>query len=256
LASLFLVSLLIGSLAAVAVARRTASHALAMRGVNWFLGGAIEDAEGAAWWRRAIVVLAAVATSYAVPALGFAVAGLAGGNGVWSTEVSVAPEKPAAIGGMRSGDRVISVGGKPVAIFADLAPALAEHGREPVEVVLVRGAEEVRLTVTPEGPTGRARIGVSPRGKLERGFLGSLAIGATEPLRVLAAIVRVLLATASGTPTVEVMGPVGIVRETARASASGVGDVLYLIALMVTYVWPIAAITAVVTVPRRAKRRE
>ena len=147
-----------------------------MQGVGWLLGGAIENADAAAWWRRALVVIVAIVASYAVPAFAFTVAGLAGGNGVWSTEVTVAPDNPATAAGIMTGDRVVLVGGKPVTTFAELALALADHAGEPVEVVVVRSGEQVRLTMIPEGPSGRGRIGISARTTLKRGVLGSLVL--------------------------------------------------------------------------------
>ncbi|OGO57925.1 MAG: hypothetical protein A2V85_00740 [Chloroflexi bacterium RBG_16_72_14] len=59
---------------------------------------------------------------------------------------SVEPGSPAEGAGIREGDLVIAAGGRPVADVDDLHEALGEAGF-PLEVTLVRGADEVVITV-------------------------------------------------------------------------------------------------------------
>jgi regulator of sigma E protease len=242
---------LVPSLVAAAVARRLAARALGMNGVGWFFNGSIENDVAAPFWRSSAVAVASVVTSYSVPAVLFALALLAGASAEYSTEVTVMPNGRAETAGMMTGDRVVSVGGTRVTTFAELAPQIAPRSEEPVEVVAMRGPDEMHFTVTPKGPPGKAMIGVKPKGTLPRGFLGSVARGFTEPVRVLAAVAKGVGQMLSGAPEVEMAGPVAIVRAGKEATASGVGPVLYLVAAMIAYVWPFAALTAIVTAPRR-----
>jgi S1-C subfamily serine protease len=58
----------------------------------------------------------------------------------------VEPGSPAEAAGIREGDLVVAAGGHPVADVDDLHEALGEAGF-PLEVTLVRGADEVAVTV-------------------------------------------------------------------------------------------------------------
>jgi regulator of sigma E protease len=248
-----LLLLLVPSLVAAAVARGLAARALGMKGVGWFFNGSIGNDAAGTSWRSAVVAFASVLASYSLPAFLFAAAFIAGANPVWSTEVTVLPDKPAEAAGMMSGDRVVSIGGTRVAVFADLAPQIAHHGGEPVDVVVLRGSDEMHFTVIPQGLAGRAVIGVKPRGTIPRGALASVAMGFTEPVRVLAAIWRGMANMLVGEQDPQLMGPVGIVRQAADATPSRLGYLLSLVATMITYVWPFTALAAIVTAPRRRR---
>ena len=120
-------------LAAVAGARYVAAGALGMRGISLFFGGAIENPQAAAAWRRALVVIAGIVASYLVAASLFSVAFLVGGRALRTTQVTVLEGRPAAEAGMKTGDRVLSVGGAPVVEWADLIAAIEPHAGQPTE---------------------------------------------------------------------------------------------------------------------------
>ena len=62
---------------------------------------------------------------------------------------SVIPGKPAALGGMRAGDRVLSVGGEPVSNYADLQKAIRDQAPKSPALAFVvrRDGRDVPLTV-------------------------------------------------------------------------------------------------------------
>ncbi|MBU6247362.1 MAG: RIP metalloprotease RseP [Xanthomonadaceae bacterium] len=62
---------------------------------------------------------------------------------------SVIPGKPASLGGMRAGDRVVSVGGQPVSNYADLQKAIRDQApKSPTLAIVVRrDGHDVPLTV-------------------------------------------------------------------------------------------------------------
>jgi regulator of sigma E protease len=253
LAAPILFFLLAPSLAVVAFARYAAAMALGMRGIGLAFGGRIADPAAAAPWRRALVVLAALAASYGVPALALTAAALV--QGELSTEVSVLPGKPAEAAGLENGDRVISIGGEPVATWEALKAGVSRHAGEPVELVVSRAGAEKRFTVTPQGPPGHGRIGLETLGRYQpAGLVNALGAGLTGPVKVLAAAGTSVASMLRGSTDVELAGPVGIVRATAGAAGSGAGSLLALLAAMIAYVWPIAAIVAVIAVPRKAKK--
>jgi serine protease Do len=59
----------------------------------------------------------------------------------------VEEDSPAARAGIAEGDLIVAAGGRPVATADDLFDALAGEG--PIEMTLVRGADEVSVTVAP-----------------------------------------------------------------------------------------------------------
>jgi membrane-associated protease RseP (regulator of RpoE activity) len=220
---------------AVAGARYVAAGALGMRGIRLFFGGAVENPEAAAAWKGALVVLAGILASYLVAASLFSGVFLVSGRALRTTEVTVTEGRPAAQAGMETGDRVLSVGGAPVAEWVDLIAAIASHAGQSTEIVVARGEENVRLTVTPLGAPNKGRIGVASLGRLKRaqvGVGGALARGIASPALVLGE-----LATLHAGP--ELAGPGG--------------ERLHYLATLAAYLWPLAAVTAIATVPRRKR---
>jgi len=66
---------------------------------------------------------------------------------------AVEDDGPAAVAGIRQGDLVVAVAGTPVGSVDDLAKVLAGAGAS-VELTLVRGVEDVAVTVTLSAPSG------------------------------------------------------------------------------------------------------
>jgi regulator of sigma E protease len=251
----FLFVLVFPSLAAAALARWAAAKGAGMRGVRLLFGGSIENAEAATPWRRAVVAGAALGASYLVAAVVFAGGVLVGGTDVITTEVEVTPGKPAAQAGMQTGDRVVSIGGKPAPAWADVADAVSRHPGEPLEVVVARAGEEKHLTVTPERTAkNKGRIGIVPVHRQEQpGLLSAAWIGLKMPAQVLAAMVETVYSALHSEQEGELMGPGGLVRETQMVARRGAGYVLYFAGALLSYVWPLSAIVSLVSVPRRAR---
>jgi membrane-associated protease RseP (regulator of RpoE activity) len=79
---------------------------------------------------------------------------------------------PAVDAGFKVGDRIVSVGGTPVANWDDVPPIIRESAGRPVDFVVERDGRRLNLTATPatlerEGQT-RGFIGVGPKPAVER----------------------------------------------------------------------------------------
>ncbi|MCB1501705.1 MAG: RIP metalloprotease RseP [Bauldia sp.] len=74
----------------------------------------------------------------------------------------VQPGSPAATAGILAGDVVREIDGKPVNSFEDIRDLVGPSPGRPLGVVIDRGGEEIRLTVTPEASGGEnvGRLGV------------------------------------------------------------------------------------------------
>lgn len=78
----------------------------------------------------------------------------AGGCGPGLPVAAVAPDGPAARAGLRPGDRILTVGDRPIATLDELHQALADLGGADCELAVVRGADRIRLAVATAEPPG------------------------------------------------------------------------------------------------------
>ena len=78
---------------------------------------------------------------------------------------------PAAQAGLRSGDTVLSIEGRPVVTWSDLADTISKRADQPTRLEIRRGSETLTITVTPKPVKDRGldgkettvgRIGISP----------------------------------------------------------------------------------------------
>ncbi len=77
--------------------------------------------------------------------------------------VNVENVGPAATGGMKSGDRIVSVNGELVGTWSDLRSSVQRNAAHPIDVVVRRNGSLVTTTVTPVVADGLIRIGVSQK---------------------------------------------------------------------------------------------
>ncbi|MHB8636492.1 MAG: M50 family metallopeptidase [Fimbriimonadaceae bacterium] len=160
--------------------------------------------------------------------------------------LEVLPGGRGAIGGLRDGDRVVAVAGKPISDFYQLIQAVRGSAEKPLKIEVERGGKSLSLTVTPRRdkapsdvigpnllPNGQKRI----QGKLDVGSVPvhvPLGFGpaATEalatPLLAVEGLASGLIHPAQLKESVG--GPVSIVRVTAAATNEGVSQVVFIAA--------------------------
>jgi len=98
------------------------------------------------------------------------------------------PVAPAAAAGFRSGDEIVSFGGRPVTDWADVQQQIRVNKGTPVQVVVRRAGRDVALTVTP-AVTQRPKLDangdpvVGADGKTELTSVGFLGILPTRELQ-------------------------------------------------------------------------
>lgn len=125
-------------------------------------------------WARFLIVFAGPGMNFALAAAIFALVFATVGRPVWPAVVGrVAENGPAQAAGLRSGDVITAVEGRPVAHWEDLERAVAGSGGRPLTLHVRRDGDERRLTVTPRLTTVRDpvfrderqawEIGVGPR---------------------------------------------------------------------------------------------
>jgi regulator of sigma E protease len=195
-------------------------------------------------WRRFLVILAGPAMNY-LAAIGVAWALLAT-LGLRAPDPSprvgdLVPGMPAEAAGLRPGDRIAAVAGKPVASWAELVAELQRHPGEEIALDVLRGGgerqEPLAVRITPRNDGGVGRVGViQPTVVLRKGPGEALVEGFQRTNANAALQLRAFGSLFSKKQRVE--GPVGIARELVRGARAGIEPFLAL-------VWTISVVLAI-----------
>jgi hypothetical protein len=223
----------LGLLGALAVSMRLAAKQVArwvgVAEFRWFQ----EPTRRLAWWRLLVVrVAAGVAPLCVAIGLSWATFFI---NGIprittW-VEVDVL-EGPARQAGLRDGDRIVSLGGEPIASWDQLR-AVAHRSYGPTPIVVERAGKSLQLVVTPRD----GRLAVGPHSGLERASAGAaLAEGIKLPFAVIRASARSFVELGAGREQANLRGPVAVVHETSFAQSEG--SALSFLAMLAAYLCP------------------
>jgi len=195
-------------------------------------------------WRRFLVILAGPTMNYLTA---IAVAwGLLATLGLQAPDPSarvgtVVPGMPAEAAGLRPGDRIAAVAGRPVDSWTELVAELQRHPGEEIPLEVIRGegagAERVTLRIRPKDEGGVGRVGVGAARVVVRKGPGGALVEAFERTNANAALqLRAFGSVFSQRQRVE--GPVGIARDLVRGAREGLEPFLAL-------VWTISVVLAI-----------
>jgi regulator of sigma E protease len=159
---------------------------------------------------------------------------------------SVVVDRPAARGGMQSGDSIVAIDGNQIERWDEVLAAIsAAPGRE-VTVTVVRAGAEVPLKITPEptevagGPTGEpqvvGRIGVGAAQHVQRHpipFTQAVSSGWNATWAMAGGVLQVLGGLFRGSVSVtQLGGPVEIIRTSVIAAQAGFESLWTLVAFL------------------------
>ena len=125
---------------------------------------------------------------------------------------------PAARAGVLDGDRIVTAAGVPIHSWDELRSIVSKQGNEPIVLEIDRAGRAITIDATPEG---------------------------LPPKLLVAATIRGLLTAWAGTNRAELLGPVGVVRETSRSLGESFASALQLSAALTSYVLPYVAVGSV-----------
>ena len=151
----------------------------------------------------------------------------------------VAPDSPAALAGIKAGDKVLSVNEKTVENLGDLVTEIQLNlGKEISIMVRHSDATEELVNVIPrwDPPEGEGAIGVmldietavlnQTVSSRSYPFWEAIPKGATRLIDIMFLYKDGIVNMITGTASVEVVGPVGIVQLTGEAAKSGIHPLL------------------------------
>lgn len=152
------------------------------------------------------------------------------------TEVSVIPGRPAAAAQLKTGDRIVEVAHTPVADWNQMAEAISKHPGETIEIVVERSGARIALTAKTDNDNGKGKIGVSAvEHRVSVGAKEAAVLALKEPANVVKALVVGLGELIAGDVKGKLSGPVGMMRETARAAHNGWTDLLGFLGALSAY---------------------
>ena len=209
----------------------------------------VEERTGAAYeflsrprWQRFLIAIAGPATNIILTLLIFwGIFSSVGIPYVPPTIDQVQAGSAAENSGLKSGDAIVSIDGKPVRTSADSVAAIRSSNGQPIHLIVNRDGKDMPLTISPvhqKAPDGEMvwMIGagiVSQEGRKREGFITGAQHSVREAIYDTREIGQVLVGLFNGKVSVhDLAGPVGIVQLSGEAAKSGPMTLLQLTALI------------------------
>ncbi|MBZ5540623.1 MAG: RIP metalloprotease RseP [Acidobacteriia bacterium] len=148
---------------------------------------------------------------------------------------------PAYRAGMRPGDQVLAINGRPVETWAQFVDSVRHSDGQKLALRIARNGQEVRLDVTPyQGTSERGepvwQVGIQPREEIAYrrvGFIGGSKYAVMTTAAGIDQLLGVVGKLFSGRVSVkQLQGVVGIARESGQAVRKGPSSVLQLMAFI------------------------
>ncbi len=184
---------------------------------------------------RILTIFAGPAANYVFASVLFFASLFFGGRMVAGTEIEVVEGRRAAAAQMRTGDRIVEIGGVKVEEWEQVREQISKYPEQSIPVVVERAGERVKLTVTPADEKGEGKIGVISKSvarKVSVSAKDATILSLKMPPRVVAGVVVNIGKLIVGKGEGELAGPIGMAKETARAAQSGWMDLLFFLGLL------------------------
>lgn len=151
-----------------------------------------------------------------------------------STRVEIIPNGPAAQADLATGDKVIAVNDKKVNSWEELRKEISAHPGEKVDLTIERAGQVVHRFPTPgaKGGDSAGRIQVRPIAQNIKVTAREAAwLSLRDPPLIIASLVKGL----TNVKMDDLSGPVGIVKETAKAIEDGPASALFFLGALSAY---------------------
>ena len=180
-------------------------------------------------WARMLMVLAGSFMNFVLPMFIFFGIFYFSGVATPSPEPvigAVMAEKPAAMAGLRQGDRILTIDGSEVTKWDDISRSIQGAEGKPFKLTYQRDGEVRSTTLIPEEEPDSKRviIGITSSADIHQpGILEAAGLAAQKVFFVLMAMVGALIQLMLGSVGAEALsGPVGIVQMTGEVANQGI----------------------------------
>jgi regulator of sigma E protease len=187
---------------------------------------------------RISTIVAGPLANYLFASVLFFGALLIGGLQVPTTKVAVVqPNMPAEVGQVKAGDKVVEVAGQEITAWEQMRTVIGANPNKPIDIGVERDGKVVHLHVTPAvAPGGEGRIGIEAAYVSRPATMGeAMTYAVQRPAEVVADTMLGLVQMITGKTKADLAGPVGIVRETARAAKGGLAPFFSILGLISAY---------------------
>ena len=189
-------------------------------------------------WARMLVILAGSVMNLLLPVfIFFSLFLLVGVNMPVHEPIigQVVPGQAAAQGGMRAGDRIVTIDGRPVADRDGVRSEIAASDFRTLPIVIERDGTRQTLMMTPQAnpESGRPFLGVLSavrQVRLGPGQAAATSVRATG--NILLSMYRGLYQMVTGRSGAELAGPVGVAKMTGEMAQQGFAPLLQFMALL------------------------
>lgn len=154
-------------------------------------------------------------------------------SGTASTKITVIPGEPAAIAGIKNGDRIYAIDKNKISSWEEIITMIGQKPGEEILVTVVRDDHllDFKVKSSSEPDTNRGVIGIKTV-VIKHSISQSLKSGIKTTFLLLKLTFQGLVLMILGRAKPEVLGPVGLVHIVGEAAKVGVLNVLYLAALI------------------------
>ena len=153
----------------------------------------------------------------------------------------VSAGSPAEEAGLLPGDRIVSINGQLLEGWSDLTPILQkETGERPLELVIDRQGQEIKLMLTPrfDETENRMLIGVvvdqTQVIKARFGLWEGIKMGISQTVNLIGLLIQTILQMVTGKASVSenLSGPVALVQTISQTASSGFSNTVFLTAFL------------------------
>ena len=197
-------------------------------------------------WKRMMIVVCGPLFNFFFAMGVFSLGFLLVGQVILTSDVGeVKPDYPAYKAGLRSGDKIISMAGRPITTWKELPDVVRKNAGKAIPVIFVRGDRQYKTEVTPITSTVKnifgedvqeTVIGVSPSGKFFTKSLGlgeALQGGILQTYEIIKLTVVSLIKLVQRKVPLETLGgPIFIAQLAGQQAQEGWANLLFFTALL------------------------
>lgn len=148
----------------------------------------------------------------------------------------VIPDSPAVQAGLRPGDKIVMLNGRPTHNWDDVAGGIRQGGEQKIQLVVERQKQRHTIVVTPRYDPQLKIHQIGIRQDIiwqKQGFLQSVKLGLNQAFGFARLILEGLVGLVSGSiSTDDVAGPVGITKAIGDAARGGLGYLFIFTAIL------------------------